>query len=77
MLGVMEKEMTGKTYAVGSEFSFADISACAALGVARLAGYSLDSYPALAKYFGAATQRPSWQRVIQDAHAAAKAAGLA
>ncbi len=67
-LGIAEKNMTGRTWATGGNFTLADCAAAPPLlyldmAVAPLAG----AYPQLAAYLGRLKQRPSYARALAEA----------
>jgi glutathione S-transferase len=67
-LGIAEKNMTGRTWAAGGNFTLADCAAAPPLlyldmAVAPLAG----AYPQLAAYLGRLKQRPSYARALAEA----------
>jgi glutathione S-transferase len=67
-LALAEREMAGRTWAAGEEFSMADCAAAPPLfyldfAVEPIAG----SYPNLAAYLGRLKQRPSYARALKEA----------
>ena len=65
--GMLERQLTGRTWVASPDFSLADCAACPALFYAS----TLLPFPAdcrhLQGYFERLTQRPSFQRVIDEA----------
>jgi glutathione S-transferase len=67
-LAIVDKDMTGKTWAAGEHFSMADCAAAPTLFyvdmvVAPLAG----AYDNVAAYLGRLTKRPSFARALEEA----------
>jgi len=67
-LGLVEKDMGGRTWAAGEDFTLADCAAAPALfyineAIGPLAG----TYPNLAGYLGRLAARPSFARALKEA----------
>lgn len=67
-LGLVEKDMGGRTWAAGEDFTLADCAAAPALfyineAISPLAG----TYPNLAGYLGRLAARPSFARALKEA----------
>ena len=65
--GMIEKEMAGKTWAMGEAFSIADCAAAPALFYADKVMPFGDTHGNLAAYFDRLKARPSFARVIREA----------
>ncbi len=70
--GILDKEMANKTWAMGDTFSMADCSAAPALAYCRMV-HPFDSFKNVAAYFGRLAERPSFQKVMQEAEPYLKA----
>ena len=67
--GVLERAFDGDAWLVGNTFTLADCAAAPPLFYAeKLVGFR-NRYPRLSAYFGRLLDRPSFQRVIEDARA--------
>jgi glutathione S-transferase len=64
---IIEKEMEGKTWAIGETFTMADCSASPALFYANKVEPFGDSFPAVKRYHDRLMARPSFARVIEEA----------
>lgn len=64
---MLERDMASKTWAVGDDFSMADCAAAPALFYANLVRPFEASHPNLKAYFGRLMQRPSFERVVEEA----------
>jgi len=67
-LGLVEKDMGGRTWAAGEDFTLADCAAAPTLfyideAITPLAG----PYPALAAYLGRLKERPAYARALKEA----------
>ncbi len=65
-LDLFEKEVAGREWAIGNQFSLADCSAAPALFYAGTI-VSLDGYPHVKSYFERLLARPSFARVVEEA----------
>ena len=65
--GVLEKQLHGRTWLAGSDFSLADCAATPALFYAGAVRPFAQDFPALGAYFARLLERPSVQRVLKDA----------
>jgi glutathione S-transferase len=65
--GVLEKELAGRTWAVGEDFSLADCAAAPALFYAGALEPFAATHPALQAYYQRLSVRPSVARVIEEA----------
>jgi glutathione S-transferase len=65
--GMIEHDMSTKTWAMGDAFSMADCAAAPALFYADLVLPFGDTYPNTAAYLGRLMERPSFARVIREA----------
>ena len=65
-LELFEREIAGRQWAIGNQFSLADCSAAPALFYAGTI-VPLDGYPHVADYFGRLLARPSFARVVEEA----------
>ena len=65
--GMIDEDVTGKTWAMGETFSIADCAASPALFYANKVMPFGDSQKNLTAYFDRLTARPSFARVIQEA----------
>jgi glutathione S-transferase len=66
-LSLLDRDMTGQTWAMGEAFSLADCSACPALYYANLVMPLGEKYPNVAGYFERLLQRPSFARAVKEA----------
>lgn len=66
VLDIMDKMLGDKTYAMGDDFSFADISASSALYYLRSMGFDLDKRPKVRAWLDRCLARDSWQRVLTE-----------
>lgn len=64
---VLERDMAGRTWAMGEAFSLADCAAAPALYYADRVVPFHDSHPAIAAYFERLLQRPSFARAVEEA----------
>ena len=64
---IIEKEMQGKTWAVGEAFTMADCSASPALFYANKVEPFGDGFPAVKRFHDRLLERPSFARVIEEA----------
>ena len=64
---ILEKRMTGRTWAVGDTFTMADCSAAPALFYADKVEPLGNKYPSLSSYLARLKQRPSFARVLEEA----------
>ncbi len=64
---IIEKEMEGKTWAVGETFTMADCSASPALFYANKVEPFSDEFPAVKRYHDRLLERPAFARVIDEA----------
>lgn len=64
--GILEKELAGKTWAVGETFTLADCAAAPFLFYANLIS-PLGGFPNLAAYYARVSARPSFQRALKEA----------
>lgn len=62
MLDVLEKELAGKNYVCGSEFSAADIMLGYSLLLCKLFGLLTPAHPNVSAYFGRLSERPAFQK---------------
>lgn len=65
--GMIEHDMSTKTWAMGDAFSMADCAAAPALFYADLVLPFGDTYPNTAAYLRRLMERPSFARVVRDA----------
>src|SRR4051812_38277413 len=65
--GMLEKQMATRTWAIGEEFSLADCAAFPGLFYADTLVPFTNTYPNAAAYFERLLQRPSVQRVLDEA----------
>lgn len=63
---VLDKELAGKTWAMGDMFSMADCSAAPALGYCRMV-HPFEAYKNVMAYMNRLSERPSFQRVMKEA----------
>ena len=66
-LGVVEKDMAGRTWASGGDFSLADCSAAPALFYANKVMPLADDYPQVSAYLRRLMERPSYARTLAEA----------
>jgi glutathione S-transferase len=67
-LGIAEKQMAGRSWAAGEDFTMADCAAAPALFYLDMAVAPLaERYPRLFAYLGRLKQRPSYARALEDA----------
>ena len=66
-LGLAEKEMAGRQWVVGEDFSLADCAAAPALFYADMAVAPIAGFPNLSAYLARVKQRPSYARVLAEA----------
>jgi glutathione S-transferase len=66
-LGMVEKDMSGKTWAMGDAFTMADCAAAPALFYADKVMPFAESHKAATAYLARLKQRPSFARVLQEA----------
>ncbi|TCR68815.1 glutathione S-transferase family protein [Bosea sp. BK604] len=64
---MLERDMAGRTWAMGEAFSLADCAAAPALYYADRVVPFRDSHPAIAAYFERLLQRPSFARAVEEA----------
>lgn len=64
---VLERRMTGRTWAVGEAFGIADCAAAPALFYAGIAAPFDGTHPAVSAYFERLAARPSFARVLAEA----------
>lgn len=64
---VVEKEMQGRTWAVGETFTMADCAASPALFYANKVEPFGDKFPAVKRYHDRLLERPTFARVIEEA----------
>ncbi len=65
-LGLFEREIAGREWAIGNQFSLADCAAAPALFYAGLI-VPLDGFPEVRAYFERLLARPSFARVVEEA----------
>lgn len=66
-LGMVEKGLAGKTWAMGDAFTMADCAASPALFYADKVMPFAESHPTATAYLGRLKQRPSFARVLREA----------
>ena len=66
-LGIVEEEMTGRTWAAGNILTMADCAAAPALFYADKVAPFAGTYPSLIAYLDRLKQRPSYARTLQEA----------
>lgn len=66
-IGLIDKEMAAKTWAMGDAFSMADCAAAPSLFYADKVMPLRDTYKNAAEYFDRLMQRPSFARVVEEA----------
>lgn len=62
ILGILEKELAGKDYICGSEFTAADIMLGYDLLLCKLFGLLTDNHPNVSAYFARLSSRPGFQK---------------
>jgi len=65
--GMIDQDMTSKTWAMGDSFSMADCAAAPALYYANLAAPFGETYRNVETYFERLMERPSFARVVKEA----------
>jgi DNA-binding transcriptional ArsR family regulator len=65
--GLIEEQLDGRTWIVGSEFSLADCAAAPALFYAGIVSPFSRDYPEVTAYFDRLVARPSFARVLAEA----------
>jgi len=65
--GMIDQDMTSKTWAMGDSFSMADCAAAPALYYANLVAPFSETYRNVGKYFERLMVRPSFARVVKEA----------
>lgn len=65
--GLLERQLAGRAWLAGDQFSLADCAAMPALFYAAAVRPFAPGFPALAAYFERLLQRPSVRRVLEDA----------
>jgi len=65
--GMIDQDMTSKTWAMGDSFSMADCAAAPALYYANLAVPFCETYKNVATYFERLMERPSFARAVKEA----------
>ena len=66
-LGMIDKEMAGRNWAVGDQFTMADCAAAPALFYADMMLPFRDTHKNAAAYLDRLMQRPSYARVLKEA----------
>jgi glutathione S-transferase len=66
-LGMVEKEMASRSWAIGDTFTMADCAAGPALFYADKVAPLAGTFPNVAAYLGRLTQRPSYSRTLKEA----------
>jgi glutathione S-transferase len=66
-LGMIDRDMAAKTWAMGEPFTMADCAAAPALFYADKVTPFAESHPNAAAYLGRLKQRPSFARVLEEA----------
>ncbi len=64
---MLERQLAGKTWAIGEDFTIADCAAAPALFYAGIVAPFSPSHPNVAAYFARLLARPSFKRVIAEA----------
>lgn len=64
--GIMDKQMTNRTWAVGETFTLADCAACPALYYGNMATPFEDTHRNLAAYYHRLLKRPSFARALEE-----------
>ncbi len=68
VLGIVEKRLEGSSYLAGNRYSLADISIASAIAAGLQDGtVALAPHPTLLRWYEELQQRPSWQRLREDA----------
>jgi glutathione S-transferase len=65
--GMIDREMTTKSWAMGDAFSMADCAAAPSLFYANLVMPFGDTHKNVARYFGRLMERPSFARAVKEA----------
>jgi glutathione S-transferase len=65
--GMIDREMTTKSWAMGEAFSMADCAAAPSLFYANLVMPFGDTHKNVARYFGRLMERPSFARAVKEA----------
>jgi glutathione S-transferase len=65
--GMVDREMTTKSWAMGDAFSMADCAAAPSLFYANLVMPFGDTHKNVARYFGRLMERPSFARAVREA----------
>jgi glutathione S-transferase len=65
--GMLEKQLAGKTWAIGEDFCLADCAAAPALFFADIVQPFTGTHPNVAAYFERLLARPSFSRVLAEA----------
>ncbi|HEY1283734.1 MAG TPA: glutathione S-transferase family protein [Steroidobacteraceae bacterium] len=65
--GMIERQMTNRTWAIGDTFGIADCAAAPALFYAGIVVPFAEAYPRVAAYFERLLERPSFKRVLEEA----------
>jgi glutathione S-transferase len=63
---MLDQELANKTWAMGDLFSMADCAAAPGLGYCRMV-YPYSAYKNITVYFNRLAERPSFQRVLNEA----------
>jgi glutathione S-transferase len=66
-LGILDKDMAGRTWATGEIFSMADCAACPALYYGNIAVPFMSTHRNVTAYLARLQQRPSFARVLKEA----------
>jgi glutathione S-transferase len=66
-LNMIDRDMQGRTWAVGDDFSMADCSACPALYYVNLVQPFGETHRHASAYLDRLLQRPSFARVVKEA----------
>jgi glutathione S-transferase len=66
-LGVLDRDMAGKTWAMGDDFTLADCAAAPALFYANMVQPFGDSHKNVAAYLQRLMKRPSYARALKEA----------
>jgi glutathione S-transferase len=66
-LGILEKDMAGRTWSAGDVFTMADCAACPALYYSNMAVPFTDTHKNVAAYLARLQRRPSFARVLKEA----------
>lgn len=65
-LMILEKQLEGKTFLLGEQFSVADINAGVTVGYSAMSGFDLSPYANISKWFGTLTSRPAFIKASKD-----------